>query len=56
MSGGVDMEYEKGRKISEKDIHTIVEFIESVQFGSVNIVIQNGKIIQIEKSEKVRLK
>lgn len=45
----------KGSKVSEKDLKTIVKFIESVQFGSVSIVIQNGKIIQIEKNEKVRL-
>lgn len=45
----------KGSRVTEKDIKRIVEFIESIQFGSVSIVIQNGKIIQIEKNEKVRL-
>jgi hypothetical protein len=44
------------RKVSEKNLQTIVDFIESVQYGSVNIVIQDGTIVQIEKSEKVRLK
>lgn len=43
-------------KVSEKEIKTIVEYIESIKFGSVNIVIQDGKIVQIEKNEKVRLK
>lgn len=43
-------------KVSEKDLKTIIEFVESIQFGSVNIVIQDGKIVQIEKNEKVRLK
>jgi hypothetical protein len=44
------------RKVSEKNLQIIVDFIESVQYGSVNIVIQDGTIVQIEKSEKVRLK
>lgn len=43
-------------KVSEKELKTIAEYIESVKFGSVNIVIQDGKIIQIEKNEKIRLK
>lgn len=53
MKRGKDME--KERKISEKDLKKIQEFIESIEFGSVSIIIQNGKIVQIEKNEKVRL-
>lgn len=43
-------------KILEEDIRKIVTFVESVKYGSVNIIIQDGKIIQIEKNEKIRLK
>lgn len=50
------MEREKNGSVSEKDIKTIVQFIESIRYGSVSIVIQDGKIVQIEKSEKVRMK
>lgn len=46
---------ERERKISEKDLKKIEEFIESVEFGSVSIIIQNGRIVQIEKNEKVRM-
>lgn len=46
----------KSTTVTEKDLKTIIEFIESIQFGAVSIVIQNGKIVQIEKNEKVRLK
>jgi hypothetical protein len=28
----------------------------SLQFGSITLVVQDGKIVQIEKNEKVRLK
>ena len=43
-------------KVSEKDIQKIIEFVEAIKYGSVNIVIQDGHIVQIEKNEKVRLK
>lgn len=46
---------ENKHAVTEKDIKTILSFIESIQFGSVSIIIQNGKVIQIEKNEKVRL-
>lgn len=42
--------------VSESDIQRIVEFIESIQYGSIMVVIQDGKIVQIEKNEKVRIK
>lgn len=53
---GDDMNDMKSTTVTEKDLKTIIEFIESIQFGAVSIVIQNGKIVQIEKNEKVRLK
>lgn len=51
------MKTEKSKKctVSEKDLATIVRFIESVKFGSVSIIIQDQKIVQIEKNEKVRV-
>lgn len=42
--------------VGENDIQRIVEFIESIQYGSITVVIQDGKIVQIEKNEKVRMK
>ncbi|MCF6137523.1 YezD family protein [Pseudalkalibacillus berkeleyi] len=32
------------------------KMLESMDFGSVTLVVQDGKVIQIEKNEKVRLK
>ena len=52
---GDDMNDIKSTIVTEKDLKTIIEFIESIQFGAVSIVIQNGKIVQIEKNEKVRV-
>lgn len=46
----------KKNTVNEKDIQKIIEFIETIQFGSIVLVIQDGHIVQIEKNEKVRLK
>lgn len=31
------------------------QMLENVQYGSITLVIQDGKVVLIEKSEKVRL-
>jgi hypothetical protein len=41
-----DKEYEK----------LINEMTKSMKYGSITITIQDGKIVQIEKNEKIRLK
>ena len=42
-------------KITREDLLKIKAFNESVRFGSVSVIIQDGKIVQIEKNEKMRL-
>lgn len=42
--------------VKEKDINKIIELIESIQYGSISIAIQDGYIVQIEKNEKLRIK
>lgn len=42
--------------IQEREIKKIIEFIETIQYGSVTIIIQDGNILQIEKNEKIRMK
>ncbi|WP_221565132.1 YezD family protein [Alkalihalobacillus sp. TS-13] len=32
------------------------EMLKSMKFGSVTLIVQDGKVIQIEKKEKVRVK
>ncbi len=46
----------KKNTVNEKDIQKIIEFIETIQFGSIMVIIQDGRIVQIEKNEKVRIK
>lgn len=33
----------------------IREMLEGMRYGSITLVVQDGKVIQLEKSEKVRL-
>ncbi len=39
----------------EDVVSHIERMLASVQFGSITLVVQDGKVIQIEKNEKVRL-
>ncbi len=42
-------------KVTKEDLQKIGEFIEDVRFGSVTVIVQDGRIVQIEKHEKLRL-
>ncbi len=42
-------------KVTQEELERIKRLIESVKYGSVNIIIQDGKIVQIDKNEKIRL-
>lgn len=45
----------EGTKVKKEDLEKIKEFIEDIRFDSVTVIVQDGKIIQIEKHEKLRL-
>ena len=36
-------------------IEAIQEAVKSVRFGIVQLIIQDGRVVQIEKTEKIRL-
>jgi hypothetical protein len=42
--------------ISGSDFKKLIELMSTVKFGSIQLIIQDGKVIQIEKIEKHRLK
>lgn len=42
--------------IREQDLRKIVELLESIQYGSVTVIVQDGKLLQIERSEKIRIR
>jgi len=41
-------------KIDEPIIEKIVQAIQSIKYGCVQIVIHNSEVVQIEKTEKMR--
>jgi hypothetical protein len=41
--------------LDEKTYQEFTEILSSLKYGSVTLVIQNGKVVQIEKNEKFRL-
>lgn len=42
--------------VSNEVYDKLAHYIQETKYGSVTIIIQDGKIIQIEKNEKVRFK
>jgi hypothetical protein len=43
-------------RVSAEELKQIRQLIESVRYGSVTVVVQDGKVIQIEKKEKIRFR
>lgn len=48
----------EGKKVplTDTELKTLLKFIETVTFGSVTLLIQDGIVVQIDKNEKLRLK
>lgn len=44
------------RALSEEDLVQIRESLRGLRFGSVNIIVQDGLIVQIDRTEKRRLR
>ena len=41
------------KEVTEIQLAQIKDYIESIKYGSVNIIIQDGRIVQIDKKEEV---
>ncbi|QNU68589.1 YezD family protein [Ruminiclostridium herbifermentans] len=44
------------RRLEEENIKLLLDYINKIKYGSVTVNIQDGKIVQIEKNEKIRIK
>ncbi|TSB46669.1 DUF2292 domain-containing protein [Alkalicoccobacillus porphyridii] len=42
-------------KTDAQVLRKLSDLLENLQYGSVTIVVQDGKVVQMEKNEKVRL-
>ncbi|QOV19012.1 YezD family protein [Blautia liquoris] len=43
-------------RVSAEELKQIRQLIESIRYGSVTVVVQDGRVIQIEKNEKIRFR
>ncbi len=42
-------------KNNERYLELISEYVKDLKYGNIVLVIQDGKVIQIDKTEKIRL-
>ncbi len=47
---------ENGSGYKDTNLKTVDEMIQDMQYGSVTIIVREGKMVQIEKLEKHRVK
>jgi hypothetical protein len=41
--------------ISIEDIKKVFLFLGEIKYGSITLILQNGKVVQVEKQEKIKL-
>ena len=56
MVENTDIIHKKKEAVSKCDIEKILQLTKTIKYGSITLVIQDGVLIQIETSEKIRLK
>ena len=49
-------ETERKRVLDNSHIDALEEMLRDMKYGSITLIIQDGKIIQIDKTEKYRIK
>lgn len=47
---------ENSDPFTPEDLKKLIEMVKTVKYGSVTLIIQDGKAIQIDKNEKLRLR
>jgi hypothetical protein len=46
----------QGDSISDENIQKFFEYLDQIRYGSVTLTIQDGKVVQIDKIEKIRIR
>ena len=52
---GIDPHPAAAQPPSSLPLEAIQEAVESIRFGVVQLIIQDGRVVQIDKTEKIRL-
>jgi hypothetical protein len=42
--------------ISEENLAKVFEYLKNISHGTITLVIQDAKVVQVEKLEKIRIK
>ena len=50
------MEKKSGEENDSAHLEMIQKLIQSIQYGTVSVIVQDGKVVQIEKNEKYRIR
>lgn len=50
------MTTQKREEKIDETLESIKQMLNTIQYGTITLVIQDGHIVQIDKSEKIRLK
>lgn len=54
IEGGIIMNNEKNN-LSSESLNLILNILNEIKYGTLTLVVQDGKVIQIERNEKIRL-
>jgi len=41
--------------ISEKNLKLVFKYLQEIKFGTITLIIQDNKVVQVEKLEKIRM-
>lgn len=56
--GGGEMQMQKTEKrqtLDNNQIETLEKLLQDMKYGSITLIVQDGKVIQIDKTEKYRM-
>ncbi len=56
VKGGEYMADKQSDKAEKDYLQIIGQMVEEIKFGSVSVIVQDGKVIQIEQNKKIRLR
>jgi hypothetical protein len=50
------VENQNKEEVFDEVVENVKSMLKKMKFGSITLVVQDGKVVQIEKNEKVRIK
>jgi hypothetical protein len=50
------VEDQNKEEVFDEVVENVKSMLKKMKFGSITLVVQDGKVVQLEKNEKVRIK